>query len=59
MNNPRGSKHHRAKLTESDIPLIRELVSEGVSLAKTAEKFGIAKGSVSDIVRRRTWWHVA
>ena len=58
MNNPRGSKHYKAKVTESDIPLIRELVKEGVSQTKIGEKFGLSKGSVSDIVRRRTWWHV-
>lgn len=55
-----GEDHPRAKLTNADIDLIRELAdpqdgANPLSYREIAEKFEVSKGTISDIVscRRR------
>lgn len=46
---------HTAKLSESDVILIRELYSEGVAVKDVAEKFEISVSHASKIVRGAVW----
>lgn len=54
----RGSRKPSAKLTESDIPVIRALVAAGRSHASVAAEYGVSKPAIADIVAGRTWRHV-
>lgn len=54
----RGSKHWSAKLTEEDIPQIRGLRNQGLTLRAIANIYGVTEKSISDVVNRKTWTHV-
>jgi len=54
-----GSKHGRSKLTEADILEIRRRGANGESQAVLAAAFSVTQASVSMILTRRTWRHVA
>lgn len=56
---PRGEEHKRTSLNNAAIHEIRRLVAAGMVHAKVAEQFGVAQTTVSNIVARRTWGHVA
>lgn len=51
-----GEKHHRAKFSDHEVWLMRELRDGGMPLSEIAEKFETVKSTVSDICtgRRRT-----
>lgn len=54
--NPLGEAHHRAKLTDADAELIRDIYDEGMASYSTlAIVFGVKKETIRDIVtfRRR------
>lgn len=51
-----GETHHRAKLSDHDIDLIRELHEEGLSYREIAIKFCVGKSTVRDIVKCRRRW---
>jgi predicted DNA-binding protein (UPF0251 family) len=59
-----GQDHPHATLTDGECELIRQLHEEGMSYKKLADKFGVGKSTVADIVkcRRRaqypTGWRV-
>jgi hypothetical protein len=55
---PRGERHHRAKITESDVREIRRLVSTGLPGYLAAQRFGINQSTARRIVRRELWTHV-
>ncbi len=55
---PMGSRHHRAKLMEADIPVIRRLRSEGMTLSKIAERFGVTRPQIGAVISGRNWTHV-
>lgn len=57
-NPTRGSKHHNAKLKESQIPEIRKLLSEGKSCEDIAPLFGVHPATISDIRANKTWKQV-
>jgi hypothetical protein len=50
-----GQDHHRAKLTDHDVDLIRELRDEGLTYAEIAEKMDglIGKSMVAHICKGR------
>lgn len=53
-----GEEHHRAKLTNGEVELMRsEYETGGWSLQALADKFEVAKSTVQDIVtfRRRPY----
>lgn len=52
-----GQDHHRAKFTDHDIWLMRELRDEGMTLRLIAEKFETSKGTVHDICAGRRRGH--
>jgi hypothetical protein len=54
----RGSSHHRAKLSEEQVHLIRDAAGRGVSNARIAEVFGVSKVQIGNIVNRRNWRHI-
>ena len=55
---PRGSRSHNAKLTESDIPTIRQRLAAGRSAASLGREYGVAKIQILRIKHGRTWAHV-
>lgn len=55
---PFGEKSHKAKLTNHDARLIKELLNAGLMLKTIAEKFEVAAQTISDIKHGRTWTHV-
>lgn len=55
---PRGSKHHRSKLTDDDIRAIRRLRDGGMILRLIAERYGVTRPQIGSIISGRTWKHV-
>lgn len=53
----KGTSHWGSKLTEDDIPKIRDLHTEGVSIQQIADKFRISRCRISDIILCKTWKH--
>jgi antitoxin component HigA of HigAB toxin-antitoxin module len=52
-----GETHHRAKLTDHDVDLIRELREDhGLTYQCLAEKFECSKSTIRDICRYRRRW---
>jgi DNA invertase Pin-like site-specific DNA recombinase len=58
VNFVRGSKHPRAKLTEKDIPTIRDLLNKNLSSYKIAKMFGVSSQTIKSIKTNRIWRHV-
>jgi hypothetical protein len=52
---PRGSQCHASKLMPEDVRDIRRLRSEGMTQQALADKYGIKRESVRDILRGRNW----
>ena len=55
----RGEDGGRAKLTESDVRLIRELRSAGWTLQAIADLHNVSYSLIGQITRREIWRHVA
>lgn len=53
-----GSANGCARLTEDDIPVIRELCARGCPQRDVAAVFGVSQPMISLIVRREKWAHV-
>jgi hypothetical protein len=54
----KGSNVHCAKLTEADIPVIRDLLSQGVSQKDIAKQFGVSATTIAHIKLGKRWAHV-
>ena len=54
-----GESHHRAKLSDHDVDLIRALRDEGLTYASIAKKFDVSKETIADIVKCRSRYQVA
>lgn len=54
----RGELNSQAKLTATDVKLIRALIASGRLQREVAAQFGIARTAVSRIVGRRRWAHI-
>ena len=54
----RGSEHGRAKLTELDIPIIRNKLSNGETCVSIAKLYGVSEGMIRHIKNNRSWTHV-
>jgi hypothetical protein len=54
-----GEKHRAAKLTAVQVGVIRFLANRGSSFSDLARAYGVNPQSISNIVNRRTWRHVA
>lgn len=54
----RGTENHNSVLSESDIPVIRSCLKEGLTLQRIATRYGCHLGTIFNIKRGRTWKHV-
>jgi hypothetical protein len=55
---PKGSQTFNSKLLESDILNIKNLYISGFSYRKIAQKYKVAKNTISNIIKNKTWTHV-
>ena len=54
--NPVGNFGRHTKLNTETVKLIRKDREEtNLSYDKLAEKYGISKGTIADIIKKRTW----
>jgi hypothetical protein len=54
----RGEANNNAKLTEADIPVIRQALKQGVPQRKIARQFGVHQAVISGIKTGKLWKHV-
>ena len=55
---PKGSSIPSSKLSESDIPVIRQRLSSGETCTNIAKSYGVSHTVISLIKRNKTWKHV-
>ena len=54
-----GEKHPMARLTEKDVREIRALYgTTKYTLKELGKRFGVHRGHIGDIVRRKSWKHI-
>lgn len=53
-----GSRNNNSKLTEDAVTDIRKMYSEGFRQKDIAEKYGVKRNTVWDIVNRKSWTHI-
>jgi hypothetical protein len=53
-----GSKHPQAKLTEARVRAMRAEFASGSTMKGIAERYGLHRAYVSQIVRRKRWSHI-
>ena len=54
-----GSKNPRSKLTEEQVKEMRSMYTPGqITMAQIAEKYGVTRHAVGNIVKRRLWKQV-
>jgi len=53
-----GGSNYHARLEESDIPLIRGLLAEGLTAVEIAPKFEVNERTIRDVKNGKTWSHV-
>lgn len=57
--NAKGTQHKNAKLTEDDIPVIRQLLASGkYSQREIADMYGVHKSTIQGINSGKKWKHV-
>jgi hypothetical protein len=54
----KGVDHGHSKLTEAEIPRIRDMLACGVSQADIGSWFGVSQSRISDIKHGKAWTHV-
>jgi hypothetical protein len=54
----RGERHYRAKLTSSDVVVIRQRLASGETQHAIAGDYGVSRSTVLQIKTNRTWKHV-
>lgn len=54
----RGSGHGASKLTERNIPVIRQMKKQGITNTDIAKKFNVNRETVGCVLRGKTWTHV-
>lgn len=53
-----GSEHHLSKLTEEDVPEIRQRAANGETRANIARTYGVSHQAIGHVIKRRRWKHV-
>lgn len=53
-----GSRNKAAKLTEADVPIVRELYESGFSQRKIAAIYKVAQTTIGDVTSGKGWRHV-
>jgi hypothetical protein len=57
--NTRGERNGHSKLTDGDVLAIRLLFSSGDTTQRAlAERFGISRRNINDIIHRKRWFHI-
>jgi predicted DNA binding protein len=55
----RGESHHKSKLTDDDVRLIRSAyASGGITQRALAEKFGVVQRAIAQVIHYESWRHV-
>ena len=54
-----GEHNRTAVLNSTDILVIRDMVSRGISLSNVAKEFNVQKAAIWKIKEKRTWKHIA
>jgi len=55
----RGEGIACARLTRAEVADIRTIYAAGATLRELGLKYGVHRATVRDVVRRKTWAHVA
>jgi hypothetical protein len=55
----RGSANRAARLNEAQVTEIRHLFTGGMTQAALCRRFRVAPATMSQIIRRRSWTHIA
>ena len=55
---PIGSAHHRARLNEKIIPVIRQWHQEGVSISEIARRLLVSNDAIRSVLTGKSWRHV-
>ena len=58
LKNGAGSLHYKAKLTEEDIPKIRQMFRDGMTEKAIARRYKVTIPTVSSVITGQTWVHV-
>lgn len=58
-NPPKGERHPRAKLTESAVLKIKDLIAKNVTKRRIADDFGVTASMITRISSGRSWAHLA
>jgi len=53
-----GSRHHASKLSEDQIPAIRAMRAGGMTHQEIADRFGVTRRLIGDVVNGKLWAHV-
>lgn len=56
---PNGTRHHNAKLSESNVRAIRKALKDGATQTRLARAFGVDRRVIYDIATGKGWAHVA
>lgn len=54
-NLPRGSRHHRSKLTEGNVREIRELLKSGIGQTEISKKYKVSVGCIEGVRKGNNW----
>lgn len=57
-NHSRGETVNTARLTETDVRIVRKRHFEGESASAISREYGVSSSTIYSIVHRRTWKHV-
>ena len=55
----RGSKNRQSKLTEDDIPVIRQRYADGETQQSIANDYAVGRRTIGRIIKGDTWKHTA
>ena len=58
MNTKRGEQNYRSVLKDVDIPIIRQLNTDGLSHQKIADLYKCSKSTIQNVIYKRAWKHV-
>lgn len=54
----RGGANGNSRLSESDVLVIRKMLSSGTTQPELARKFNVTQATISGIYRNKTWRHI-
>lgn len=54
----RGSRHQNSKLTEVDIPIIRQMRADGARWVTIARRFNVCDSAIRAVIEGRVWGHI-